>query len=93
MKKIAVIYVMMIVLAGAFLLVNFNSKEACAGSKCRFNMTCSGNASTKATICTYDCSSSSTKSKVVAAFKKKCGSPNTPSNPKSGWENCDITIN
>ena len=96
MKKIIISVFIFGIVLGALLFIQ-QEEVACAGGKCHFRMTCLGNASIKATVCTSDCSSSATKQKVINAFKQKmkCSSPSTPSssNSSSGWRNCDITLN
>ncbi len=92
MKKPVIILSVLILIMGAFLLINSTDSEVCAGSKCHFNMVCGGNANIKAVVCASDCNSSSTKEKAKQWFKKKCSSASTPSNSHWGWKNCDVKL-
>jgi hypothetical protein len=92
MKKILLAALFFLIGAGALIVFTSSQNRVCAGSKCRYDMVCGGNANIKATICTTDCNDSSTKAKAKEWFKSKCSSASTPSSYKSGWDNCDVKL-
>lgn len=79
-------------LVSVFAIFTIGGNPLQAGSKCRYEMVCGGNANIKANVCTTDCNDSSKKEKAKEWFKKQCSSASKPSQYKSGWKDCDAEI-